>query len=148
MLCCSMRRGATQQRGSSTPRGPEQQARQVGEVGWQHADLGREMTPPPSALSEIDAMTMLHRIVANIQAKRRERGTFRALSRLGDRQLADFGLAREDIRAAARLAAHESTPDVPVELLVRRLAEQAAEGPSAPAARRTPGVRVLVDRAL
>src|SRR3954465_10153128 len=104
-------------------------------------------------------MTMLHRIVANIQAKRRQRGTFRALSRLGDRELADFGLAREDIRAAARLAPPQSTPDRPGErlaprpgargeLLVRRLAEQAAEGPSAPAARRTAGVRGLVDRAL
>jgi uncharacterized protein YjiS (DUF1127 family) len=96
---------------------------------------------------EIGAMTMLHRIVANIQAKRRERGTFRALSRLDDRQLADFGLAREDIRPAARLAARESTPDVPVELLVKRLAE-AAETQSAPAPRRTAGVRGLVDRAL
>ena len=93
-------------------------------------------------------MTMLHRIVANIQAKRRERGTFRALSRLGSRQLADFGLAREDIRAAARIAARESTPDVPVELLVRRLAEQAAQGSGAPAARRTAGIRGLVDRVL
>ena len=93
-------------------------------------------------------MTMLHRIVANIQAKRREHGTFRALSRLGDRELADFGLAREDVRTAARLASRESTRDVPVELLVRRLAEQAAEGPSAPATRRTAGVRGLVDRAL
>jgi uncharacterized protein YjiS (DUF1127 family) len=106
------------------------------------------MTPPSSALSEIGAMTMLHRIVANIQAKRREHGTFRALSRLGDRELADFGLAREDVRTAARLASRESTRDVPVELLVRRLAEQAAEGQSAPAARRTAGVRGLVDRAL
>jgi uncharacterized protein YjiS (DUF1127 family) len=92
-------------------------------------------------------MTMLHRIVAKIEAKRRERGTFRALSRLNDRQLADFGVAREDIRPIARLAARQSTAEIPVELLVKRLAA-GADGRSAPAPHRTNGLRGVIDRAL
>ena len=92
-------------------------------------------------------MTMLHRIVANIQAKRRERGTFRALSRLDDRQLADFGLAREDIRPVARLAARESAAEVPIEALVQRLAAE-ADGGHAPTSRRSGRLRAVVDRAL
>ena len=96
-------------------------------------------------------MSLLHRIAAKVELKRRERGTVRALSRLGDRQLADFGLAREDIRGIARLAAREDAPEVPIELLVQRLAAE-TEGAGrrdVPALRRAAGLgRDLVDRTL
>jgi uncharacterized protein YjiS (DUF1127 family) len=45
-------------------------------------------------------------ILARLASWRRYRQTFRELAALNDRELADLGLGRRDIRAVARQAAH------------------------------------------
>jgi len=45
-------------------------------------------------------------ILARLASWRRYRQTFRELEALNDRELADLGLGRRDIRAFARQAAH------------------------------------------
>jgi uncharacterized protein YjiS (DUF1127 family) len=82
-------------------------------------------------------MNLTHRLAQTIAAKRHERATTFALSRLADGQLADLGLAREDIRPVARLAAREAVSgrDAPVAAILSRLNEdpaaaRAAEGPA------------------
>ena len=50
-------------------------------------------------------MKLFHRVRHTLEIKRREREAVRELARLGDRELADLGLARADIRDVARLAA-------------------------------------------
>lgn len=45
-----------------------------------------------------------------IASWRREREAVRELTRLSDRELADLGIARSDIRSVAELASRESQP--------------------------------------
>jgi uncharacterized protein YjiS (DUF1127 family) len=45
-------------------------------------------------------------ILARLASWRRYRQTFRELEALNDRELADLGLGRRDIRAVARQASH------------------------------------------
>jgi uncharacterized protein YjiS (DUF1127 family) len=66
-------------------------------------------------------MDLPHRLANHLGASLREAETARALARLDDRRLADIGLARRDVRLAARLAARSEPTDVPLGELVRRV---------------------------
>ena len=57
-------------------------------------------------------MKLLLHLRRAFEIRRRERTTVRELSRLGDRELADLGLGRADIRDVARAAARVGSLDV------------------------------------
>jgi uncharacterized protein YjiS (DUF1127 family) len=69
-------------------------------------------------------MPILHRIRDYLALKERERATTQALAWLSDRQLADLGLARAQIRAVARLAAQLHTTGLTPAQLLGLLDEQ------------------------
>ncbi len=57
-------------------------------------------------------MNLLSRLSHALEIKRREQKTIHELSQLSDRDLADFGLSRADIRVVAWLAARTDGMDV------------------------------------
>ena len=57
-------------------------------------------------------MGLLHRIRHAIATWRHERDTYGELARLTERDLADLGLSRADIRNVARTAARQGPVDV------------------------------------
>jgi uncharacterized protein YjiS (DUF1127 family) len=83
---------------------------------------------------EIGAMDLLHRIGQSLAAKLSEQNTVRRLQRLDDRNLADLGLVRDEIRPVARLAAQMG----PQGAAIKEIVEQVRRSGEDARARRMP----------
>lgn len=82
-------------------------------------------------------MDLLHRIGQSLAAKLSEQNTVRRLRRLDDRNLADLGLARDEIRPVARLAAQMG----PQGATIKEVVEQVRRSGENARARRMPDNR-------
>ncbi|MEK0083276.1 DUF1127 domain-containing protein [Benzoatithermus flavus] len=75
-------------------------------------------------------MDLLHRLYGRLIRFLHERETYRALARLDDRELADLGLHRADLRAIARDAARAGRLDVFDWVATTRGGQAGTEGPA------------------
>jgi uncharacterized protein YjiS (DUF1127 family) len=90
---------------------------------------------------EIGAMDLLHRLGQSLAAKFSEQKTVQRLKRLDDRNLADLGLSREDIRPVARLASRVAPEGIPLTAIIARV--RAGEGARSSLANRLYGSLAL-----
>lgn len=75
-------------------------------------------------------MDLLHRMGQSLAAKLSEQNTVRRLRRLDDRSLADLGLARDEIRPVARLAARMGPQGAPIKDVVERVRRRGDDAPA------------------
>lgn len=66
-------------------------------------------------------MDLLHRLGQSLAAKFSEQKTVQRLKRLDDRNLADLGISREEIRPVARLAARVGPEGIPLTEIIARV---------------------------
>lgn len=92
-------------------------------------------------------MNMLHRIGHTLAAKLSEQNTVQRLQRLDDRNLADLGLTRDEIRPVARLAAQMGPQGATIKEVVEQVRRR-DEGARATGNAATVGVPSDVDRSI